>query len=259
MVILFLLALFAFPQQSSKVVLNTGVPEAEFYLDATYVAATDKNGTLTMEDFPAGTFKFTIKKQGYKTFDGSFSIREGEAKLLQPVLEKLEVPKKAKEQTPEGPRRLKPPAEKSSTADVILPVVEETPPTPAPEPPSSQSAGTEAVKQIPQQKPEDSALLPVLFFLIAAVLIIVGSWIWKRKRKPIPFPGAIIDIEDPKTTGNGSNRPEPPFIEELKRREEQLKAGFVGNRSPHIDPKSMKEKEVVIVLPKDAYRYEDDK
>lgn len=261
MVILILLALFALPQQSSKVVVNTGVPEAEFFLDATFIAATDQNGTLTMEDFPAGTFKFTIKKRGYKAYNGSFTIREGEAKLLQPVLEKLEIPDRTERQTPIIPSRSELPVKQTHKADTIPPVAEMNPPIPLTEFPSNEAAEPQPVKQIPQRKPKGSLILPVLAFLIATVLLVSGLWSWKKRQKAQqkPFPDSIVDIEDPEFQSGSLNRPEPLFIEQLKRREEQLKAGFVGNRSPHINPESMKEKEVVIVLPKDAYRYEEDK
>ena len=87
MLILFLLV--SAPDQGGRVVLNAGVPEAEFYLDANFVAVTDENGMLTMENFPAGSFSYSVVKRGYKTYKGSFSIRDGEAMQLSPIMEKI--------------------------------------------------------------------------------------------------------------------------------------------------------------------------
>lgn len=75
----------------------------------------------------------------------------------------------------------------------------------------------------------------------------------------IPPLDIASDIETPQPPTDASNRPDPEFIEELRRREELLNAGFVGNNPRVVDKESMKEKEVVIVLPKEAFRYEEDK
>ena len=69
----------------------------------------------------------------------------------------------------------------------------------------------------------------------------------------------VSDIDTPQQPTDASNRPDPEFIEELRRREELMNAGFVGSNPRVIDQESMKEKEVVIVLPKEAFRYEEDK
>jgi hypothetical protein len=78
MIKLIWLLLIVVPQQSGKVVLDTHVPAAEFYLDGTFVAVTDASGLLTMENFPAGSFNYSLVKKGYPSYKGSFSI--GEAK-----------------------------------------------------------------------------------------------------------------------------------------------------------------------------------
>jgi hypothetical protein len=109
MLILFLLLFLPIPEQNSTVVISTGVPGAEFYLDANFVATTDKDGTLKIENFPAGTFNFTVKKQGYKTDSGSFTVVEGESKLLQLVLEKT-----GGAENP-GPKSLEPPRVRQSS------------------------------------------------------------------------------------------------------------------------------------------------
>ena len=74
MITLILFLLVSAPQEGGTVVLNTRVPEAEFYLDANFVAATDTNGMLIVENLPAGSFTYSVVKRGYTTYKGSFSI-----------------------------------------------------------------------------------------------------------------------------------------------------------------------------------------
>ena len=56
-------------------------------------------------------------------------------------------------------------------------------------------------------------------------------------------------------------RTAPALVEELKRKEDLIKAGFVGTKANQFDRQAVagKEKEIVIVLPKEAYRYEEEK
>ena len=70
---------------------------------------------------------------------------------------------------------------------------------------------------------------------------------------------APAEAEQEEPPADVSVRPAPEFIEELKRREELINAGFVGSKPQVVDPDTMKEKEVVIELPKEAFRYEEDK
>jgi hypothetical protein len=258
---LILFALVFSPPPTSKVVLNTGIAEAEFYLDETFVAATDQNGILTMEDFPAGTFKYTIKKRGYKTYNDTFTIHDGETKLLHPVLEKLEIPMVPEKQISQAPRRSKFAAKTQDVDGNARPTAKETAAISVQEPHSNKPAVAQPAPEAPRENPGGASLSLILVFVIAAGLLALCLWIWRRIRnaEPMHFPEAITDVDDLETPAGSLNRPELPFIEELKRREEQLEAGFVGNRPLHLESESMKEKEVVIVLPKDAYRYEEDK
>ncbi len=249
------------PDQGGKVVLNAGVPDAEFYLDANFVAATDSKGTLTMESFPAGSFNYSIKKKGYKTYNGSFSVRDGEEKTLSPILEKITEPaqpaKQIKEETPPA----KASVEKTRIAGIPaapaahLPQAQgqsDLPATPADNQSQVQSSPDESVDT-------SSILVPII--LCAIGMSALGIWIWKMKgaRPPIPQVEAPAETEIRELPGDPSIRPAPEFIEELKRREELINAGFVQSKPRVVDQESMKEKEVVIVLPKEAFRYEEDK
>jgi hypothetical protein len=253
--ILMLLIFLQIPEQNSKVVISTGVPGAEFYLDANFVATTDKNGMLTMENFPAGSFNYTLKKPGYETCSGSFTVREGEVKRLQPVFEKLK--------SPPGP------AKKSAGPPDEKPVRPRSTTVPArvdPNPPPISSADFRPAEtplgNVQEGVPEPSSLsLPALALLCVIVLSTLGIWMWKKQGDSAPDVRPmepVPELTDPEPQEMAANRPEPPFIEELKRREELMNAGFVASQ-PRAVSRDGKGKEVVIVLPKEAFRYEEDK
>jgi hypothetical protein len=261
MMILILLLLLPVPQQGGKVIVNVGVPGAEFYLDANFVSVTDKNGTLTMENFPPGSFNFSVSKKGYKQFSGSFTIREGEDKQLSLTLEKIAQAEKPSGQTRENSGTLKPFAEKPRNAD-------NSPPAAAlPPPPLKQSAAATAPAVRPSpappsnDEPDDASTVLILIILLAIGSAALGIWIWKMKHARSKIPAVVEppEIENEQSPGDISIRPAPEFIEELKRREELMNAGFVGNKPRTTDQESSKEKEIVIVLPKEAFRYEEDK
>jgi hypothetical protein len=255
MLIFILLVLFPAPQVS-KVDLITGVPGAEFYLDSNFVAITDGNGNLTMESLPEGTFNLAIKKQGYSPYSGSFTIHEGEAKVLQPVLQKLEQPQDSEARNSATPYSSRPSVEKSSIADRSRNPAGDPSPLLAVSFPTAKSAGKRPTVQTSEEEPHGSSLLPLLAALFAAAFLALGFWILRELIRPLE---AAADLEDPQSSVSSPSRPLPQFLEELKRREELLKAGFVSSRFPDPDVQSMKEKEVVIVLPKEAFRYEEDK
>jgi hypothetical protein len=256
MLTLMLLIFLQIPEQSSQVVISTGVAGAEFYLDGNFVATTDKNGMLTMENFPAGSFNYTLKKPGHETRNGSFTVREGEVKRLQPVFEKIKSPP-GQERKPAAPHDERSERPRSITAPVRV----DPNPVPPPNPPPGFRPAETPLGNAPEGIPEPSSLsLPALALLCVVVLSTLGIWIWKKKGdapdiKPVePVP----ELTDPEPQEIAANRPEPPFIEELKRREELMNAGFVANQ-PRAFSQDGKEKEVVIVLPKEAFRYEEDK
>jgi hypothetical protein len=261
MLMLILLLMMPAPQAGGTVILNTKVPEAEFYLDANFVAVTDKNGTLTMENFPAGTFTYSVVKKGYKSYKDSFSILEGETRQLSPVLERIRETKEPDRKPVRSSRESRSLAKKSPiprSADRFAPEAQQSP---APGPIASAPASTQTAGDT---ESEESRATSPLFVLVVLLLIAsagVALWIRTKKRVAIqiPLPETDDDIETPGTPADAPNRPDPQFIEELRRREELLNAGYVGNNSRVADKESMKDKEVVIVLPKEAFHYEEDK
>jgi hypothetical protein len=261
MLILILLLLLPVPQQGGKVILSVGIPEAEFYLDANFVSITDKNGTLVMENFPAGSFNFSVSKKGYKQYNGSFTIREGEDKQLSLTLEKTAQTEKPSGQTRENSGAIKSFAEKPRNADNSPPA------SLLPPPPPKQSAAATAPAARPSpaphsnDEPDDGSTVLILIILLASGTTALGIWIWKMKHAPAKIPAVVEppEIENEQSPGDISLRPAPEFIEELKRREELMNAGFVGNKPRGADQEASKEKEIVIVLPKEAFRYEEDK
>jgi hypothetical protein len=272
MFILILALLMSVPQQNSKVILSTGVAGAEFYLDANFVDTTDKNGTLTMENFPAGSFNYSIKKQGYKTYSGSFVLREAETKVLHPALEKIaeikppearpspeklreaKVHKKRLQATPE-PAGSTPAAETQNQRN-------QPPPAPAPVSPELQPPGDGTD---PSSQTDESPSFPFLPVIFAAGLLGIAIWIWASRRnqadEPAPIPAQKYEepheAEIPESAGTAAGKMPPQFLEELRHKEELINAGFVENRRQ--PDQGTNEKEVVIVLPKEAFRYEEDK
>src|SRR5687767_6313833 len=91
------LAFITLSPELGKVVIQTGVGEAEFYLDGTFVAKSNASGLLTIESFPAGSFGFTVKKNGFITYEGNFTVSEGETKnlviKLRPIRSEVQGPK----------------------------------------------------------------------------------------------------------------------------------------------------------------------
>ncbi len=259
--ILILLLLMPLPDQGGKVILKIGVPEAEFYLDANFVAVTDKNGTLTMENFPAGSFGFSVVKKGYKKYDGSFSIREGENKQISLTLEKIAAAQAPPVQIREEKETAKPSREKLRIAANPAPSFKH--PQQAPRQNSAEVipvASPASVQPSSDRSDETSSVwIPVV--LLAIGLCALGIWIWKMKhaQSRTPAPDAPQEAENEKSPGDISIRPAPEFIEELKRREELINAGFVETKQRTAEQENSKDKEIVIVLPKEAFRYEEDK
>jgi hypothetical protein len=97
-------------------------------------------------------------------------------------------------------------------------------------------------------------------FLIVLVLAGGGYWFWRRKRWIKEKPLLFIE-EKPEEPTAQAPKPAPEFIDELRRKEELINAGYIGEKRRELDREEVrqKEKEIVIVLPKEAYRYEDDK
>jgi hypothetical protein len=263
MMILILLLLMPIPEQGGKVVLNVGVPAAEFYLDANFVAVTDKSGTLIMENFPAGSFSFSVVKKGYRKYDGSFSIREGEDKQLSLKLERIAEVEIAPGQIRENSGPIRHSKEKSRTANISSSSVKQ------PQQASKQNTAagipvtSPATTQPSTDEPDGSPSVLIPVVLLAIGLCAFGLWIWRTKHAQPQAPAADAspqpENEHEETSADVSIRPAPEFIEELKRREELINAGFVENRLRTPEQESSKEKEIVIVLPKEAFRYEEDK
>jgi hypothetical protein len=261
MIKLIWLLMIAVPQQGGKVVLETHVPAAEFYLDGNFVAVTDANGLLTMENFPAGSFNYSVVKKGYQPYKGSFTIGEGEIQRLTPALERVieqeSLQEKASKPADAIPAAAAPPkaAEVNSATPAAkaqpLNLEDSTAQVPVTPPSPEQTAS---------ERPQAYSLLLISSILIAVALIILSITIRKKRRleRQIPLIGDALETEPVRPQPDGVNRPDPGFIEGLRRREELLKAGFIRSHPQVVDPGSMKEKEVVIVLPKEAFRIEDD-
>jgi len=256
--ILFLL--MTVPQQGGKVILETGVPAADLYLDGNFVAATDGRGMLTMENFPAGSFSYSIVKKGYRPFKGSFSINEGETRRLSPTLEKIPEPEEPRKEIFQR-RKESPPADRSSTTHPRQEAAEESAQSPAGDmsvkTPVATQSGTR--RALTEEGTKPIWLISYVLLTIAIIFLVAAILTRRRRAQSLSHMAIGPDPEIPSPSADAANRPDPGFIEALKRREELINAGYVSGKSRTMNQDSMKEKEVVIVLPKEAFRVEDDK
>jgi hypothetical protein len=247
------------PGEGGKVIIKAELQGVEFYLDGNFVAKTEPDGTLRIDSLPSGTFRYSLSKKGFVSHEGSFSLAEGETRMLEVKLESLgdpEMPDSSSGRVPSKRAAAKPnPAPETQSAPAGRTPVESGIP-------SAPAVGAEA-------KPPDEESFSGAW--IAAGILLTGSagafmfWIYRRRKTrqaaaldPLalltPFPEsppeAAPESADPKQT--------PEFIHKLKQREELMKAGFVGATSREVERTNGKEREVVIVLPKEAYRYEEE-
>lgn len=259
MLILFLL--MSASDQGGRVVLNAGVPGAEFYLDGNFVAVTDENGMLIMETFPAGSFSYSVVKRGYKTFKGSFSIRNGEARQLSPIMEKIRETAEPDQRVDGSSRGSRPPVKNKQILHNSRNPLEEVRSAPVQRTSATEHIADPTAGPVAAEESRAPSQLSVIILLFVAAALGAGIWIWIRKRTNARMPPAeaLSELDTSQPPTDVTNRPDPEFIEELRRREELMNAGFVSSNPRVIDQQSMKEKEVVIVLPKEAFRYEDDK
>jgi hypothetical protein len=246
---LIILALASSGEAQTKVVIQTEAPAADVYLDGNFVAKTDTHGRLPIENLPPGTFRFAVKKEGYQPYDGSFQIVEGESQTVQAQLRRsettrrLETPSHAKKRQPEA--KTLPPGNAAGV--------------PSQEPPSKQIT-RDAVPAAAVSDHWPSTSLSVSAAL-AVILAIVFLFI-KRRTRHIPMESPPPDPMDSDDESAGIPAPRikplPEFVDQLKRREELIQAGFSSIKAGERDYIDKREKEIVIVLPKEAYTSEEE-
>jgi hypothetical protein len=234
---IFLLALIS-PAEQNKVVLQTEAPAADVYLDGNLVAKTNADGSLQMENLPSGTFRFMVEKEGYLPYDGSFQIEEGESKVIQVQLSRIELPQSAEipspVKKPQAQKKIPPP--ESTTA--------RQPPEPIPPEAVIATVAPDETIAAP-----DSWLSEILIFSIASVALLwFGISLVRRRTRRIPMNSPQFELPpdcDPSDIPAARIKPPPDFVDQLKRREELITSGFA--------PINAQRKDVVIVLPKEAY------
>jgi hypothetical protein len=240
---IFLLALVFPGAEQTKVVIQTDAPAADVYLDGNFVAKTDAHGSLLMESLPPGTFQLKIKKTGYLSYAGSFQIGEGESKTVQVFLRRIETPASAKILQPEENTT------PSEMAGAIAPLQKQSMPAVVSEPPAREETKT-AVDNWPSEILIISASL--------AVLLVVAFLFSKRRARRMLMPESMVPDYEPAGIPAPRIKQPPEFVDQLKRREELIQSGFLSIKPEepnHIDPR---EKDVVIVLPKEAYTSEEE-
>jgi hypothetical protein len=257
----FFLALI-FSGAQTKIVIQTETPGADVYLDGNFVAKTDEHGSLPIENLPPGLFRFSIKKDGYLPYDGSFQITEGESKNVQVSMRQIETPQ---DSAMPLPVRTALPDRKASSPNNSLAI------TPKPKQSMTEAAANRLPGKIVQQAvpiapaPEEAKVAndrgssAILIISIAlTVLLAAGFLIFVRRTarmrtelpqsEPPPMEGELAGIPAPRI------KQSPEFVDELKRREELIQARFLSIKANERDPG----KDVVIVLPKEDYSSEEE-
>jgi hypothetical protein len=232
---IFLLAL-VFPAAENKVVIQAEAPAADVYLDGNFVAKTSTHGNLSMKNLTPGTYRFTVKKNGYQPYDGSFQMIAGESKIVQVQLSRVQAPQSSEILSP-----VKNPQAEEKTPP---PVSSTTRNPPEAVPGAAAPAETKAAAD-----PWFSVILIVT--AASTALLWVGLTIVKRRTRRIPMESVQLDQMPPDGDPSGIPvsmiKPLPEFVNRLKRREALMESEFLPSKS------AKREKEVVIVLPKEAY------
>jgi hypothetical protein len=251
------------PADGGKVIIKTDLQGVEFYLDGNFVAKTESDGALRIESFPAGSFRYSLRKKGYVSQEGSFSMAEGETRTIEVKLKPLANPERPKApsgraQTELAAARSKPASEITSAKARSESIEPGMPSSPAP---ATVAGG--------QTKATEDDSLSGIWIISGLMLAGAGAaflfWRIQKRRVPITSEMDPLALLSPFPEPPPEPAPEPAdptqvpdFIHKLKRREELMKAGFVDPRSREVEPAEGKEREIVIVLPKEAYRYEEE-
>jgi|GEM_PF-2804226 len=250
--LIFFLALLVFSPEAAKVVIETSVPEADFFLDGNLVAKTDARGSLTIENFPAGSFRFSIKKEGYLPYEGSFTVTEGKSDTIRVHLLPIE-PASAdaadrRAQAPGNPSSVQNrPLEGKTPAPGAARAVPATSPPPAAPKRAAKTVAPAGEMQAAENETNDFSA--VLWTIAAGlvILLVLVFMITRRRPRQVPMepqPESMEVVEEPAGVPLPRMKQPPEFVDQLRRREELIQAGLVS-----VKPA----KEVVIVLPKEAY------
>ena len=264
---------------TGKVVLETGIEGVRFFLDGTFVSTTDADGKLVMEGFPSGRFNYALEKSGFRPIEGTFDVSVDQASIIEARMVSLvSAPSESKAKPQPTPREsltsLKALSDTDQTADgdtlrpvpdhsdVLADVVEEAHPIET----SSPSGAPNVIE--PTEQPSSVA---GIFLGLLGVLSLAALLIWTQRQKAshssqrieqLPAAGDPLSIcPEPSTEDElVPVKERPEFIDQIRRREELIKAGFVGDQTKSFDrdEAAEREKETVIVLPKEAHRYEEE-
>lgn len=102
----------------------------------------------------------------------------------------------------------------------------------------------------------------MIVFLFALLITIAGVGYWVLQRKgPLRMVLLPLRKEKPEEPVVQNPKAAPEFIDELRKREESMKSEFAAAKKREIDREEIrqKEKEIVVVLPENSHKYEEDK
>jgi len=260
--ILFVWLVLFNPADGGKVIIKAEIEGVEFYLDGNFVAKTESDGTLRIDSLPAGTFRYSIRKNGFVSQEGSFSLADGETRTLAVKLisqgnPELPGPPAVHAPSKRAAARPRPTPQAHSTSDGSAPTGSVMPSTPN----SPAAAGVVGTP--------DEGLIYAGWIVSGMLLAGAGGvflfWSYRKRKMQQELamdPVALLTPlpEPPPQPAPAPEAPKqvPEFIHKLKQREDLMKAGFVGAASREVARTEGKGREVVIVLPKEAYHYEEE-
>ncbi len=236
-----------------RLVIQSNAPAARVLLDGNYVATTNAQGQLQIDQLPDGRFLISIEKKGFQSAQQAVVIKTGQATVLRLTLKSLAPPPSRKSyRRPQQAGSNLPPKDNADSSRTITaaPTTPVTPPSPS----------------LPPKK--GHGLLYVALMLTAIAIFVTGFLVlryWSPLRvrfnelhEPTPQ-GSETAIEDPASSVQTVVTPERPqamsdFLSELEHREELLRAGFL-TEPRHRRKKPVEEimEEPTITLNKEDY------
>jgi tRNA A-37 threonylcarbamoyl transferase component Bud32 len=173
----------------------TNAPGAVVYLDDNQIGKTDATGGFLIDNIPAGTYKITVEREGYKKAEKTFKVRGGGlTEQANITLQQITPTPSAEPKAPEKKKESPPP--KQAVEPIPVPKATVSPPSE----PSKELEKVERAETPETPKVEEKAPLPakgpflgalelwmilLIILLIAGILLLVfGKKFITKKEKP---------------------------------------------------------------------------
>jgi hypothetical protein len=282
--------------QEGKLSVKSNLPRADVYLENNLVGSTDNNGSLVIDQLPAGTFQLELRKEGYRPFRAKVRIENGKRAALNAKLISQEKPydkttgpaaearKKSRAQ-----QKAKPVAEKKATEQATNKVTLVNPPV-QPTRGSNLPEALALASAKPAAQPTPRPRASVLGLAVVSALVLAGAyWAIKSAR-----PGQIIETQPDENFDEPIMNPAPPeerleaaavpdspaltddtgptekkaaaaaptwkkgFIKALRRKEELWQAGLIPESKQKSSDADAQKPQIIIDLSKEHYHYDEE-